>query len=108
MTKTITINFIEPNGTTKTVNAETGLSIMVAAVENNIIGIPAICNGCCSCGTCLIELPQDKLHLASQQYSGEIQVLSKLKNATKSSRLACQVIVSDELQGLTVKVADKR
>ncbi|MEW6999355.1 2Fe-2S iron-sulfur cluster-binding protein [Colwelliaceae bacterium BS250] len=107
MTKTITIHFIEPNGTTKTVTAETGLSIMVAAVENNITGIPAICNGCCSCGTCLIELPQDKLHLASQQYSGEIQVLLKLKNATDNSRLACQVVVSDELEGVTFNVTNR-
>ncbi len=98
------ITFIEANGKHKTVEAENGLSLMVAAVENNITGIPAICNGCCSCGTCLVEFTNEQLALTSTKYCGEEQVLQKLKNSNPLSRLACQVIVSDKLANSTVRV----
>ncbi|KGJ98513.1 2Fe-2S iron-sulfur cluster-binding protein [Thalassotalea sp. ND16A] len=98
------ITFIEANGKHKTVEAENGLSLMVAAMENNITGIPAICNGCCSCGTCLVEFSREDLALTSTKYFGEEQVLEKLKNSNSKSRLACQVIVSDKLANSRVQV----
>lgn len=101
------ITFIQPNGDEKTVTAENGLSLMVAAVENNIQGIPAVCNGCCSCGTCLVSVDEANVEKLSTKYFGEEQVLSKLKNSNKNSRLACQIIVTDKLHDLKVKVSGK-
>ncbi|WNC71341.1 2Fe-2S iron-sulfur cluster-binding protein [Thalassotalea psychrophila] len=101
------ITFIQRNGDKKTVTAENGLSLMVAAVENNIQGIPAICNGCCSCGTCLISVDGTYIDKLSTKYFGEEQVLSKLKNSNKNSRLACQIIVTDKLHDMKVKVSEK-
>lgn len=98
------ITFIENNGKETTVEAEDGLSIMVAAQDNNIEGIKAICNGCCSCGTCHITLSQSDYDSASTKYSGEQQVLDKMRNTEPLSRLSCQVIVTSELSGAKIKV----
>lgn len=97
------ITFIERSGQRHTVNAEDGLSLMVAAVENQIPRLPSVCNGCCSCGTCHVVIEQNQ-RVKSPKYSGEAQVLSQLSKATDSSRLACQVLVSPDMAGLEVLV----
>jgi len=99
-----TIIFKLKNGEIKPVNAENGLSLMVAAVENNITGIKAVCNGCCNCGTCHVVIEDDFIDITSTKYSGEQQVLTKLSNEQTSSRLACQVIVDEKLEGMQVEV----
>ena len=99
-----TIIFKQKNGEKKSVQAEDGLSLMVAAVENNIKGISAVCNGCCSCGTCHISIEPGFQTIASPMYSGEKQVLTKLRNNQTHSRLACQIIVDKELEGMLVTV----
>ncbi len=99
-----TIIFKQKNGDEKSVEAENGLSLMVAAVENNIAGIKAVCNGCCNCGTCHVTIESSFLEITSKKYSGEQQVLTKLKSSQVDSRLACQVIVDDKLEGMRVIV----
>jgi len=99
-----TIIFQQKNGSEKSVDAESGLSLMVAAVENDIAGIKAVCNGCCNCGTCHVAIEPSFLDITSPMYSGEQQVLTKLKNNQVGSRLACQVIVDEKLDGMRVVV----
>lgn len=99
-----TIIFQQKDGKTKSVEAENGFSLMVAAVENNIAGIKAICNGCCNCGTCHVAIAPSFTELTSPLYSGEQQALSKLRNTQTNSRLACQVIVDEKLEGMHVIV----
>ena len=101
---TVPIIFIEPDGIEKQVQAEVGLSLMVAAQDHDITGVDAICNGCCSCGTCHIELETTTLNHIPERYSGESQVLQNLAQANPQSRLACQVIVTDILENIRVKV----
>jgi len=99
-----TVTFRQKDGQEITTNAENGLSLMVAAVEKNIEGIKAVCNGCCSCGTCHISIVPALQNKLSTMYSGEKQVLSKLRNCQQGSRLACQVIVDEKLEGITVTI----
>lgn len=99
-----TVIFIEKSGRQKAVQAENGLSLMVAAIENNIAGIKAICNGCCSCGTCHVAIEANFLPKTSTLYSGEQQVIDALPNTQAESRLACQVIVTEALEGMKVFV----
>jgi len=98
------IIFQQKNGEKKSVNAENGLSLMVAAVENDITGIKAVCNGCCNCGTCHVAITPSFIEVSSPIYSGEQQVLSKLRNSQANSRLACQIIVDEKLEGMQVIV----
>lgn len=99
-----TIIFKQKSGDKKSVEAENGLSLMVAAVENDIAGIRAICNGCCNCGTCRVVIEPDFIDIISPKYSGEQQVLTKLRNSPVGSRLACQVIINEKLEGMRVIV----
>jgi len=99
-----TIIFKQKNGGKKSVEAENGLSLMVAAVENDIADIRAICNGCCNCGTCHVVIEPDFIDIISPKYSGEQQVLTKLRNSQVGSRLACQVIIDEKLEGMRVIV----
>jgi len=99
-----TVIFKQKNGDEISVEAENGLSLMVAAVENNIAGIKAVCNGCCNCGTCHVAIEPSFLDITSPMYSGEQQVLTKLKNSQVDSRLACQVIIDEKLKGMKVIV----
>jgi 2Fe-2S ferredoxin len=99
-----TIIFQQKNGENKSVDAENGFSLMVAAIENDIIGIKAVCNGCCNCGTCHVSIAPRFLEISSPMYSGEQQVLTQLQNSQATSRLACQVIVNDQLEGMVVIV----
>lgn len=96
--------FIEKNGTETCVEAEDGLSIMVAAQDNGIVDIKAICNGCCSCGTCHITLPPEVYKLSSTKYPGEQQVLDKINDAEDHSRLSCQVIVTPQLADCKITI----
>lgn len=98
------IHFILKDGQRRTVQAEDELSLMVAAVDNDIEGIDAICHGCCSCGTCHIVLTQDALAKIVPPYSGEQQVLDCLPNAETGSRLACQIVITPALAGIRVRV----
>jgi 2Fe-2S ferredoxin len=99
-----TIIFKQKDGEIKSVDAENGLSLMVAAVENDITGIKAICNGCCSCGTCHVTIDVNFQHVISPMYSGEKQVLNQMKTNRENSRLACQIIVDEKLEGMSVRV----
>ncbi len=99
-----TITFQQKNGQNITVDAENGMSLVVAAVENNVEGIRALCNGCCNCATCHIAIEPNFQDVVSTMYLGEQQALSKLRNCGQSSRLACQVIVNEKLEGLHVTV----
>ncbi|GGD61248.1 2Fe-2S iron-sulfur cluster-binding protein [Lacimicrobium alkaliphilum] len=101
-----TIRFIRPDGKAVTVQAEPGVSLMVAAQENNLPGMAAICGGCCSCGTCHVSLPPESAAKLPTPYAGERQILAQLPSATADSRLACQVVVTDALENISVQLLE--
>ncbi len=98
------IIFITKDNNEVCVEAEVGMSLLVTAQDHDIGGLPGVCNGCCSCGTCHIELMPDETRKISPMYSGEKQVLETLRKRGEHSRLACQIIVEDKLDGMRVKV----
>lgn len=97
------INFIETNGEVKTVDAPTGLSVLEVAHKNDI-DIEGACGGSLACSTCHVIVDEkdfDRLEPASED---EEDMLDLAFDLQKTSRLCCQIIVSDELDGLTVKL----
>ncbi|ALS97054.1 2Fe-2S iron-sulfur cluster-binding protein [Lacimicrobium alkaliphilum] len=100
------IRFIQPDGNAITINAESGVSLMVAAQENDLPGMAAICGGCCSCGTCHVQLPPESAEKVPAPYVGEQQILAQLPTATSGSRLACQVVVTDALENISVQLLE--
>ena len=101
----VQITFVEPDSTRKTVEAEVGLSVMEVAVRHNIDGIKAECGGQCSCATCHIYVDEDYFERVGAPMDDEEDMLDFSDNRQPTSRLGCQVDVTEALDGMTVQVA---
>jgi 2Fe-2S ferredoxin len=104
-----TINFQLPDGTTRSVEATTGRSVMETAIHGNVRGIDAECGGCCSCATCHVYVDESYLPLIPAADEMEDELLQGVAAERRpESRLSCQLIVSPALDGLTVSVPESQ
>lgn len=102
------ITYIESNGTSHEVEADSGMTVMEAAVKNSVPGIEAECGGACSCATCHVYVHEDWREKTGQPDEMEEDMLDFAFDVRESSRLSCQIKVSDELDGLVVNVPEKQ
>ena len=102
------IIYIEHNGKSHTINVENGLTVMEGAVQNDIPGIDADCGGGMACATCHVYVKEDWLDKLPTKEDGEEDMLDMAYEPSKNSRLSCQLIVSDELDGLEVTIPEKQ
>ena len=102
------ITYIEYNGTEHTIDVQNGLTVMEGAVQNDIPGIDADCGGSMACATCHIYINDDWLDKVASKTEGEDDMLDQAFEPKKNSRLSCQIIVSDELDGLIVNLPEKQ
>src|SRR3954471_659156 len=96
------ITYIEQDGTERTVEAEVGATVMETAINNDIPGILATCGGSCSCATCHVYVDDDWLDKLPPPELEESDMLDTAHDLQDNSRLSCQIVVSEELDGLTV------
>lgn len=99
-----TIIFIQPDGKRQTVQGTAGKTVMEAAVRHNVPGIDAECGGSCSCGTCHVIVAQEWAARIPARSGEEEATLDYASGLTGNSRLSCQIVVSDALDGLTVRL----
>ena len=90
------------------VEVPNGLTVMEGAVQNDIPGIDADCGGGMACATCHVYVKEDWLDKLPTKEDGEEDMLDMAYEPKKNSRLSCQIIVSDELDGLTVNIPSKQ
>ena len=102
------ITYIEHNGKSHVVEVPNELSVMEGAVQNNIPGIDADCGGSCACATCHVYVDEKWLDKLSKKEDAEQDMLDMAFEPNKFSRLACQITVTDELEGLVVKMPSKQ
>ena len=102
------ITYIEHNGKSHTLDVENGLTVMEGAVQNNISGIDADCGGGCACATCHVYVDEKWFSKLSKKEPSEQDMLDVAFEPNSFSRLSCQIIVSDELDGLVVKMPSKQ
>ena len=102
------ITYIEFSGKTHTVDVENGLSVMEGAVQNDIPGIDADCGGSCACATCHVYVDEKWFDKLPAQEDSEKDMLDMAFEPNKWSRLTCQITVSDDLNGLVVKMPSKQ
>ena len=102
------ITYIEHNGTNHTVDVQNGLTVMEGAVQNNIPGIDADCGGSMACATCHVYVKEDWFDKINKKNEGEDDMLDQAYEPKKNSRLSCQIIVSNELDGLEVTTPEKQ
>ncbi|WP_420194965.1 2Fe-2S iron-sulfur cluster-binding protein [Marinobacter sp. GH_1] len=100
------ITFIEHNGTTHVVEIAEGQTLMQTAVDNGIPGIDADCGGACACGTCHVIVDQDWIQATGNINADEQGMLGLTPEKTDTSRLSCQVTVSEALDGLIVRLPE--
>ena len=101
------IKFLFEDGRVKEVNAPNGLSIMEIAHRNGIYEIEGSCGGSLSCATCHVIIDEKFYNLVEKiipRTDEEDNMLDLAFNLTKTSRLSCQIIMQDELDGLVVKI----
>ena len=102
------ITYIEHNGTNHTVDVQNGLTVMEGAVQNDIPGIDADCGGSMACATCHVYVKEDWFDKINKKNEGEDDMLDQAYEPNSSSRLSCQIIVSDNLDGLSVHMPEKQ
>ena len=101
-----TVKFIEFNGTEHVVDANNGESIMIAATSNLVPGIDADCGGECSCATCHVLIDAEWMAKLEPRTEQEESMLDLNPDRTDESRLSCQIPMSDDLDGITVKLPE--
>jgi 2Fe-2S ferredoxin len=99
-----TLTFIQPDGSRRDVEAQVGYSVMEAATLNNIPGIEAECGGACSCATCHVQIEPEWLDKLPEMDPMEDAMLGAANDRQPNSRLSCQIQITEELDGLTMKV----
>jgi 2Fe-2S ferredoxin len=102
------INYTDKSGNTKSVEVETGLSVMEGALQNNIPGIDADCGGSMACATCHVYVEEKWLDKIPKAEDAEIDMIDMAYDPKKNSRLSCQIIITDELEGLKVTTPEKQ
>lgn len=100
------VTFIEHNGTAHEVELEYGQPLMQIAVDNMVPGIDADCGGECACGTCHVIVADEWIGKTGQASDDEKQMLDMTPEKAPSSRLACQIVASEELDGLVVRLPE--
>lgn len=99
------IIFIEPGGTARHVTATPGESLMVAATRAGVAGIIGECGGSCMCATCHCYLeagalpPPEELEAETLEFNAE--------NPRPESRLTCQVMATEDMAGIVLRVAGR-
>jgi 2Fe-2S ferredoxin len=102
------ITYIDSENNKKTIEVENGLSVMEGAIQNNIPGIDADCGGSMACATCHVYVAEDWYDKLNKIEEAEQDMLDLAFEPKKNSRLSCQLIVSEELDGLVVTTPSKQ
>tara|TARA_B100000242_G_C42666308_1_gene312561 strand:+ start:84 stop:404 length:321 start_codon:yes stop_codon:yes gene_type:complete len=102
------ITYKDHEGGTRTIDVESGLSVMEGAIQNEIPGIDADCGGSMACATCHIYVDDKWIDKILKPEDAEVDMIDMAYEPKKNSRLSCQIIVSDELDGLVVTTPPKQ
>ncbi len=102
------ITYREFGGKIHTIEVANGLSVMEGAIQNNIPGIDADCGGSMACATCHVYVKEDWFNKLPKKEDGEEDMLDMAYEPKKNSRLSCQILVSDQLDGLVVDLPEKQ
>ena len=102
------ITFKDFQGGSKTIEIESGLTVMEGAIQNDIPGIDADCGGSMACATCHVYVDQEWIDKIPKAEDAENDMIDMAFEPKKNSRLSCQIIVSEELNGLEVTTPEKQ
>lgn len=102
------ITYIEHDGREHAVEVKSGLSVMEGAIRNNVPGIDADCGGACACATCHVYVDAAWSEATGKPSAMEESMLDFADNVEPTSRLSCQIRVTDALDGLIVRLPESQ
>ena len=102
------ITFVAHDGTRFDVDADNGSTVMENAIRNGVPGIEAECGGACACATCHVYVDEDFQAETGRASAMEESMLDFAENVQPNSRLSCQIRVSDDLDGLIVRLPESQ
>ena len=100
----VKIIFIQPDGQEQAIEAEPGVTLMEAAKLNDVPGIEAECGGACACATCHVYVDEGWREKTGSPSQMEEDMLDFASCLATTSRLGCQIEVTDALDGLVVRL----
>ena len=103
-----TVVFEKADGSSQEVHIESGTSVMQGAVDNMVDGILGDCGGCCSCATCHCYVADEWKDKVGDPDDVEKDMLEFVIEPQPNSRLSCQIVVTDDLDGLVVKLPESQ
>lgn len=104
-----TIRYVQTDGKEYAVKVESGISAMEAAVKNSVPGIDGDCGGAAACATCHVYVDPAWIAKTGIAEDGmEKSMLEFAEDVRDNSRLACQIKLTDELDGLVLKLPEKQ
>lgn len=102
------ITYIAFDGTRYEVEAENGSTVMENAIKNAVPGIEAECGGACACATCHVYVDENWSDKTGSPEAMEEDMLDFAFDVRPTSRLSCQIKVTDELDGLVVNLPEQQ
>jgi len=102
-----TINVIDRSGNSKSVEAENGVTLMEVIRDEGFDELLALCGGCCSCATCHVHVDAAFADKLPEMTEDESDLLDSSDHRNESSRLSCQIEMTDTLDGVTVTIAQE-
>ena len=102
------VTYIEHDGSKHVIELKTGMSVMEGAVKNSVPGIDADCGGACACATCHVYVEDGWLEKTGAKTAMETSMLDFAENVQVNSRLSCQIKISDDLDGLVVRMPESQ
>ena len=102
------VTYISSEEKITTIEIANGLTVMEGAIQNNIQGIDADCGGGMACSTCHVYVKDNWYDKIPKKTDGEEDMLDMAFEPGQFSRLSCQITVTDELDGLIVKLPSKQ
>lgn len=97
--------YIEPDGNRREIDVEAGYTVMEGALNNDVAGILAECGGACACATCHAYVDEAWLERLAPMEDMEDCMLDSAYERRPNSRLTCQIEMTDELDGMVVRIA---
>jgi len=102
------ITYVTADGAQHEVDAQTGSTVMETAIKNMVPGIEAECGGACACATCHVYVDETWAPKTGQPEPMEEDMLDFAYDVGPTSRLSCQIKVTDDLDGLVVRVPERQ
>ncbi len=101
-----TVTYVQPDGSREEIQVENGSTVMQGAVDNMVPGVLADCGGTCSCATCHCYVDEAWIDKVGEPDEIESDMLTFVVDPKDNSRLTCQIMVTEQLDGLVVYVPD--